>query len=172
VATVIALRSVIFAVIAVGLSAAAHVLAGGGSPPAAGVAVSAALTACLSLPLFRKALRPLALLGVVGPAQGVLHPVFNALTTPTAHAHSASVTNFSLTMLAAHIGSAVLAALLVVAIDPLVRSMTERWALRVARRPVLVISSCAQPALPAEDTISAATEHVLLAAPRRGPPAR
>ena len=162
------------AVITVGFSVAAHVAAGG-MPPAVGpLALLTALSAVVSLPILLRWRSPAALVPLLTVAQGALHPAFGLLADSGAHAGHGmpGAGSWSSTMLLAHLAAGLLAACLVVLVDPLIRSAF----LGRRQRPVLsgpIVDGAAVVAHPRTRPAWVAVAADLLdAAPRRGPPAR
>lgn len=166
----IALRSTVFGVITVGLTVLAHAAAGGGVPSPAALAVLMLVTGAVGAPLFRRGLRPAALVPVVGAAQVGLHPVFQGLAggmEPAQHVGHGS----PLVMLGAHMAAGVLAVLLVTTLDPVLRCLRLRGARLLVGVGVVRVGPVAEsrPVLAGDDLV-VTSRLVVLAAPRRGPP--
>jgi len=167
---VIALRSTVFGVITVGLTVLAHAAAGGGLPSPAALAVLMLVTGAVGAPLFRRGLRPAALVPVVGAAQVGLHPVFQGLAggmEPAQHVGHGS----PLVMLGAHVVAGVLAVLLVTTLDPVLRCLRLRGTRLLVGLGVVRVGPVTEsrPALAGDDLV-VTSRLVVLAAPRRGPP--
>lgn len=166
----IARRAVLFGTITVGVAASAHAAAGGHLPSPVSLAVLAALTAAVGLPMLRRAERRSTLLLGAAAAQVALHPAFERLAAEPAvgmagHAHQEPPA----AMLVAHVVAAVVAAQLVTALDPLLRRV---------RLPGLDLpTAVTPPTLPRPDPRPASEPSVAVlpwvvatVAPRRGPP--
>jgi hypothetical protein len=166
---VIALRSIVFGAVTVGLTVSAHAAAGGGVPSPAALAVLMVVTSAVGAPLLRRRLRPTMLVPVVGAAQVALHPVFQGLadTDPAGHAGHGS----ALPMLGAHVVAGVLAVLLVTALDPAVRCVGLRGAKMLVRLGVVRVAPVAESlVVPLDDGLVLTPRVMALPAPRRGPP--
>ncbi len=165
----IALRCTAFGVIAVGLTGLAHAAAGGGLPSPVAFVVLVLLTGAVGAPLFRRGLRPAMLVPVVAASQAALHPVFEGLAVAdsTPHPGHGSPT----AMLGAHVIAGVLAALLVTALDPVLRCLRLRGVRLPISCGVVRVGPIAAPRpVPAGDELIVTARVVALAAPRRGPP--
>ena len=166
----IALRSTVFGVITVGLTVLAHAAAGGGVPSPAALAVLMLVTGAVGAPLFRRGLRPAALVPVAGAAQVGLHPVFQGLAggmDPAQHVGHGS----PLVMLGAHVVAGVLAVLLVTTLDPVLRCLRLRGTRLLVGLGVVRVGPVTEsrPVLAGDDLV-VTSRLVVLAAPRRGPP--
>ncbi len=129
----IAARSLVFGLITVGLTVLAHAAAGGGVPPVTSLLVLVLVTAAVGYPLLRRIWRPAALPVAIGAAQVGLHPVFEALAQSGGTGHAAHTA--APAMLGAHVVAGMLGALLVTALDPVLRCLRLRGA-RLVRVPV------------------------------------
>lgn len=165
----VALRSAVFAAITIGLTTLAHAAAGGSVPPPVALGMLLLVTAVAGLPLFRRSLRPSALIALVGGTQAGLHPVFEGLAAaPTAGhiGHGSPVI-----MLGAHVAAGVLAVLLVSALDPAVRCLPlGRLRLPRVRRDVRPATERPCPAQVDVPIVGFTARVMTAAAPRRGPP--
>ncbi len=163
-AGLIAGRSVAFGLVTISITALAHAAAGGRLPSVPGAVVLVLATSATAWPVLRRDVRPTVLFAAVGVAQLALHPAFQALAGPAAHAgHQAG----SGPMVLAHVAAGLAAVALVLAVDPLVRRLGA--ARRAGRPRVLATGSHAVPAGPPIHLVPA---RVLTDAPRRGPPDR
>ncbi len=167
----IALRSIAFGVVTVGLTVLTHAAAGGGAPSPVALALLVVVTAAVGAPMFRRRLRTHTLIPVVGAAQVALHPVFQGLSDSAVDGHAGH--GSALPMLGAHVVAGVLAVLLVTALDPVVSCL----GLRGARMPVRLVvvratPEAEPPIVPFADEVVPAPRVTALAAPRRGPPPR
>lgn len=181
-----AVRAVLLAVITVGFSVAAHGAAGGAVPTVGSLVLLTGLSAVVALPILLRWRSPAALVPLLTAAQGALHPAFGVLPGDSGGAHAgghpvhgtspgladlASHGPGSVAMLAAHLAAGLLAAVLVVLLDRLLRAAflgrtTRPRPPRPAPTPAPG-GATAVLARPAWVAVAAELRHT---APRRGPP--
>ena len=157
-------RSLTFGLLTIAITAPAHAAAGGAVPALPGLAVLMLTTSVAGWPVVRRPVRPGVLFAVVGVAQIMLHPAFQALAVPVGHVgHPAS-----LLMVGVHVVAGFVAIALVMAVDPVVR---RRCTGRPRRRRVPA-PSIRRLMVPAPPPLSPVPLRVTTDAPRRGPPPR
>lgn len=159
----VATRSLLVGLLTVATTALAHAAAGGAMPGIPGLAVLVLATSATAWPVLRRDVRPALLFGMVGSAQVVLHPGFQALAPASGHPGHHPVT---WVMVLAHLAAGLGAVALVLAVDPVMRQLGAVGGRRHGAAPVI-----GRPAVPpGPPPPSPLPARVAADAPRRGPP--
>ena len=164
-----AARALLGAAEIVGLSAAGHVAAGGGLPPAGYLLALGAAVFVASLSVLTRWLHPWVVLPLVGLCQGVLHVGFAhpAVTDPHHVTHTAAQPGGAV-MLSAHVVVTIVTALVLLLQSQAV-SRLAGWLDQLVVSPATF--SFAVPGAPLGRPVRRCRRRLLLAAaPRRGPP--
>lgn len=135
----------------------------------AGLLLLVLITAASGTVLFRRSLRPEVLVAAVAASQVVLHPVFQGMAGGH-DGHAGQGDGSPAGMLAAHVVAGALAALLITAVDPMLRCWGVQHGLIPVAPPAMPVELPDRPPPRTITKISATTRFLVVRTPRRGPP--